>query len=213
MISIDKPACRHLFPIYECTVGTAGILNIPGALSVAQSAVQKATLCIIEHNLILLIFPTYCNVIMVEEEMLAGLRPIGNPKSCREHWAGRRNRRYRHRLRGRGMDELRWLLDGKARNHLFDMFQRFVNPEFFANLTIFIAEIKAPFFILLPNRWLGESIFRILNGTTGIDLILFISTIILTSYLTVIMADVALKRFHYRGWEIINRGEEMVWRK
>ncbi len=98
---------------------------------------------------------------------------------------------------------------------LFRIFrpERFVNPEFFANLTIFIAEIKAPFFILLPNRWLGESIFRILNKTTGIDLILFISIIILTSYLTIIIAVLALKRFHYRGWEIINKGEGMVWRR
>lgn len=85
--------------------------------------------------------------------------------------------------------------------------ERFVNPELFANLTLFIAEIKAPFFILLPNRWLSEAIFDILNKGVDINTLIFISLILLTSYVTVVMLLAVFKRFHYRGWALLQEGE------
>jgi hypothetical protein len=90
---------------------------------------------------------------------------------------------------------------------LFRLFrpERFVNPEMFANLTLFVSEIKSPAFILLPNRWLSESLFNFLNGHYG-DTVIFISVLCLTSYLTGLLALIIFQKYHYRGWALMQEG-------
>lgn len=91
---------------------------------------------------------------------------------------------------------------------LFRLFkpEKFVNPELFANLTIFLAELKTPSFILMPNRWLSESIFNFLNKNYG-DAIIFISLLLLTPYITTVLLMPVYKKYHYRGWSILQGGE------
>jgi ABC-2 type transport system permease protein len=84
--------------------------------------------------------------------------------------------------------------------------ERFVNPELFANLTLFITEIKAPFFILMPNRWISEAIFDVLNKGVDINTLIFIPLLFLTSYVTAVMLLAVFKRFHYRGWALLQEG-------
>ncbi len=84
--------------------------------------------------------------------------------------------------------------------------ERFVNPELFANLTLFISETKTPSFILLPTRWLSESIFDFLNKTINSNTIIFISLLFLTSYVTTAFIQVVFRRYHYGGWGILQEG-------
>ena len=88
--------------------------------------------------------------------------------------------------------------------------ERFVNPELFANLTLFIAEMKTPDFILLPNRWLSESVFSYLGKTFSIDLLIYVSLLLLTAYVTAIFLFMVFKRFHYRGWVMLQDGGIVV---
>jgi ABC-2 type transport system permease protein len=80
--------------------------------------------------------------------------------------------------------------------------ERFVNPEFFASLKIFLSELKTPSFILMPNRWLSESLFSFLEKNY-IDTFLFLALLILTAYVTVFFLVVVYKKFHYRGWSLL----------
>jgi len=92
---------------------------------------------------------------------------------------------------------------------LLRMFQpeRFVNPELFANLTLFISEMKAPSFILLPNRWFSESIFNLLNKTFSSNTLMFISVLLLTSYVTTVFLQVVFRKYHYWGWGLLQEGD------
>lgn len=91
---------------------------------------------------------------------------------------------------------------------LFRLFkpEKFVNPELFANLTLFLAELKTPSFILLPSRWLSESIFNFLNKNYG-DAIIFISLLLLTPYITTVLLMPVYKKYHYRGWSLLQGGK------
>jgi ABC-2 type transport system permease protein len=84
--------------------------------------------------------------------------------------------------------------------------ERFVNPELFANLTLFLTEMKMPSFILMPNRWLGESIFNFVGRTLNADTLLFIASLFLTSYVTGVILLAAFKRYHYKGWVLLEGG-------
>ncbi len=84
--------------------------------------------------------------------------------------------------------------------------ERFVNPELFANLTLFLSEMSTPTFILLPNRWLSESLFNLLGKSFNIYTIIFISLLILTSYITTILSQIIFKRYHHRGWGLLQKG-------
>ncbi|MEW6587505.1 MAG: hypothetical protein AB1442_18090, partial [Nitrospirota bacterium] len=53
--------------------------------------------------------------------------------------------------------------------------ERLVNPEFFANLTLFLNELNTPSFVLMPSRWLGESLFDFLGKSMNADTIIFIA--------------------------------------
>lgn len=81
-----------------------------------------------------------------------------------------------------------------------------VNPAIFANLTLFISELKTSSFILLPNRWLSESLFAVFNTPYG-TIILFISVLFLTSYMTIPLLLSMYKTFHYKGWSHLQEGE------
>jgi ABC-2 type transport system permease protein len=85
--------------------------------------------------------------------------------------------------------------------------ERFVNPELFANLTLFISEIKTPSFILLPNRWLSESLFNFLGKSFSTNTLIFISLLCLTSYITTVFLQIIFKRYHYRGWGLLQEGD------
>ncbi len=84
--------------------------------------------------------------------------------------------------------------------------ERFVNPELFANLTLFITEMKTPSFVLTPNRWLSEAIFNFLNQTLNANTLLFISLVFLTSYTTTVILLAVFKRYHYNGWALLQEG-------
>jgi ABC-2 type transport system permease protein len=85
--------------------------------------------------------------------------------------------------------------------------ERFVNPELFANLTLFISEINTPSFILLPNRWLSESLFNFLSKSFSTNTLIFISLLCLTSYITTVFLQIIFKRYHYRGWGLLQEGD------
>jgi ABC-2 type transport system permease protein len=85
--------------------------------------------------------------------------------------------------------------------------ERFVNPELFANLTLFISEIKTPSFILLPNRWLSESLFNFLSKSFSTNTLIFISLLCLTSYITTVFLQIIFKGYHYRGWGLLQEGD------
>jgi ABC-2 type transport system permease protein len=85
--------------------------------------------------------------------------------------------------------------------------ERFVNPELFANLTLFITEINTPSFILLPNRWLSESLFNFLGKSFSTDTLIFISLLCLTAYITTVFLQIIFKRYHYRGWGLLQEGD------
>jgi hypothetical protein len=87
--------------------------------------------------------------------------------------------------------------------------ERFVNPELFANLTLFLSEMRTPNFILLPNRWFSESIFNFLGKSFSIYTIIFISLLILTSYITTILSQIIFQRYHHRGWGLILSGSSL----
>lgn len=83
--------------------------------------------------------------------------------------------------------------------------ERFVNPEFFANLKLFLVELKTPSFILLPNRWLSEAIFNYIDKDFK-DLIIYVPVLLLTSYITTLMLTSIYRRFYYRGWSLLQGG-------
>lgn len=83
--------------------------------------------------------------------------------------------------------------------------ERFVNPEFFANLKLFLFELRTPSFILLPNRWLSESIFNYLNKDFK-DLIIYVPVLLLTSHIMSLMLTSIYNRFYYRGWSLLQGG-------
>ena len=85
--------------------------------------------------------------------------------------------------------------------------ERFVNPELFANLTLFINEMKTPSYILLPNRWLSESLFTFLGQSFNSNTLIFISLLCLTSYLSTVFIEILFKRYHYRGWGLLQEGD------
>lgn len=88
--------------------------------------------------------------------------------------------------------------------------ERFVNPELFANLTLFVSEIKTPSFILLPNRWLSESLFNFLSGTfDGITLV-YAALLLLTPYITTLFLEFIFRRYHFKGWGLLQEGAIVI---
>lgn len=80
--------------------------------------------------------------------------------------------------------------------------ERFVNPELFATLKIFLSELKTPSFILLPNRWLSEFLFSFLEKSY-VDMLFFLALLVLTAYATVFSLVIVYKKFHYKGWSLL----------
>lgn len=81
--------------------------------------------------------------------------------------------------------------------------EQYVNPELFANLTLFIAEMKASSFILLPNRWLSDSMFSVLKNNFDSTTMIFVSLLFLTSYVSIFFLLILFKSYHYRGWKLL----------
>lgn len=85
--------------------------------------------------------------------------------------------------------------------------ERFVNPELFANMTLFISELKTPSFVLLPNRWLNQTIFDFLSRAFSWDTVIFISLLFLTAHITTLFLQIVFKKYHYKGWELLQEGD------
>lgn len=85
--------------------------------------------------------------------------------------------------------------------------ERFATPELFANLTLFISEIKKPSFILLPNRWLSDALFTILGKSGNIETPVFIALLFLTAYLTTVFLQMIFSKYYYTGWELMQEGD------
>lgn len=83
--------------------------------------------------------------------------------------------------------------------------ERFVNPEFFANLKLFLVDLKTPSFVLFPNRWLSEALFNFLNKDFS-NAFIFATLLILSSYLTVALLMFIYKKYHYKGWSLLQGG-------
>lgn len=90
---------------------------------------------------------------------------------------------------------------------LFRIFrpEQFVNPELFANLTLFVSELKTPSFILFPNRWIGETVFTYLEGRFSTAL-LFATMLLLTAYLSSVLALIMFKGSFTAGWSRMQEG-------
>jgi ABC-2 type transport system permease protein len=76
--------------------------------------------------------------------------------------------------------------------------ERFANPEWFANLTIFISEMKLPVSVLLPSTWLTETLtpFFIAKGGTPI---FFMLLLFFTSCVLIIFGNWLFNAFYYNG--------------
>jgi ABC-2 type transport system permease protein len=90
--------------------------------------------------------------------------------------------------------------------------ERFVSPELFANLTLFISELNTASHILLPNRWLSESVFGLVRYQ-GWFFLIFISLLILSSYLTAILSLIFFNKYHHNGWALLQEGGFVTHRK
>lgn len=85
--------------------------------------------------------------------------------------------------------------------------ERFVTPELFANLTLFLSEMNAPSFILLPSTWLNESLFNILAGTHITSTLIFAALLFLTAYLSGLLLHNVFSKYYYQGWELLQEGD------
>lgn len=84
--------------------------------------------------------------------------------------------------------------------------ERFVNPELFANLTLFVAGLKAPSFALLPNRWLSEALFGYTGKAFTVDTVACISLLFLSAYVTTLFVEFVFRRYHFKGWGLLQEG-------
>lgn len=76
--------------------------------------------------------------------------------------------------------------------------ERFANPEWFANLTIFISEMRMPVSVLLPSTWVAETLtpFFIAKGGTPL---FFMLLLFFTSCVSVIFGSLLFNSFYYKG--------------
>jgi ABC-2 type transport system permease protein len=76
--------------------------------------------------------------------------------------------------------------------------ERFANPEWFANLTIFLSEMKLPVSVFLPSMWTTESLmpfFREGGGTS----IFYLSLLLFTAGAFIIFGNWLFRAFFYSG--------------
>jgi ABC-2 type transport system permease protein len=76
--------------------------------------------------------------------------------------------------------------------------ERFANPEWFANLTIFISEMRMPGAVLLPSTWVAETLtpFFIAQGGTPL---FFMLLLLFTSCVSIIFGSMLFNSFYYKG--------------
>lgn len=76
--------------------------------------------------------------------------------------------------------------------------ERFANPEWFANLTIFLSEMKLPVSVLLPSMWATETLmpfFREGGGTA----FFYISLLLFTAGTFIVFGNWLFSAFFYSG--------------
>jgi len=76
--------------------------------------------------------------------------------------------------------------------------ERFVNPEWFANMTIFISEMKLPVSVLLPSTWTTEILTPFFSVQAGAPLF-FILLLLSTACVFNIFGNWIFNVFYYKG--------------
>jgi len=76
--------------------------------------------------------------------------------------------------------------------------ERFANPEWFANLTIFISEMKLPASVFFPSTWAAEILTPYFSSRAGSPLF-FILLLLFTACVFNIFGSWAFDAFYYRG--------------
>ena len=76
--------------------------------------------------------------------------------------------------------------------------ERFANPEWFANLTIFLSEMKLPVSVFLPGTWATESLMPFFKAGGGTPLF-YMSLLFFTSGAFLVFGNWLFKAFFYSG--------------
>jgi ABC-2 type transport system permease protein len=76
--------------------------------------------------------------------------------------------------------------------------ERFANPEWFANLTIFLSEMKLPVSVFLPSMWATESLVPFFR-TGGGEPFFYLSLLLFTSGAFIVIGNWLFRAFFYSG--------------
>jgi ABC-2 type transport system permease protein len=76
--------------------------------------------------------------------------------------------------------------------------ERFANPEWFANMAIFLSEMKMPVSVFLPSMWVTETLTPFFNAADGVPL-LFVLLLFFTACVSVIFGNWLFNAFYYNG--------------
>jgi len=76
--------------------------------------------------------------------------------------------------------------------------ERFANPEWFANLTIFLSEMKLPVSALLPSTWATEALMPFFSKGSGTP-IFYMSLLLFTAGAFIIFGNWLFRAFFYSG--------------
>ena len=76
--------------------------------------------------------------------------------------------------------------------------ERFANPEWFANLTIFLSELKLPVSTFLPSMWATETLRPFFNAQGGAPLF-YMLLLLFTPAVLIIFGNRLFNAFYYNG--------------
>lgn len=76
--------------------------------------------------------------------------------------------------------------------------ERFANPEWFANLTIFLSEIKLPVSVFLPSMWTTESLMPFFSTGSG-TAFFYMSLLLFTAGAFIVFGNWLFRAFFYSG--------------
>lgn len=76
--------------------------------------------------------------------------------------------------------------------------ERFANPEWFANLTIFLSEMKLPVSVFLPSMWTTESLMPFFS-TGSVTAFFYMSLLLFTAGAFIVFGNWLFRAFFYSG--------------
>ncbi len=76
--------------------------------------------------------------------------------------------------------------------------ERFANPEWFANLTIFLSEMKLPVSVFLPSMWATESLMPFFSTGRG-TAFFYMSLLLVTAGAFIVFGNWLFRAFFYSG--------------